>query len=148
RRRATGEFGVVDDVEGDFAQIVFAQTGPATLHVDDVEPAAADPTLALRKGGLSPHPEYALRLQARYLQHAYKYDIHSGLSNARVEPQLHQVFVAHRVNRKLRPRMILCDEVGLGKTIEAGLVLKEQIARGRVERVLIVCPASLQYQWL
>src|SRR5690606_2421776 len=54
----------------------------------------------------------------------------------------------HRVNRKLRPRMILCDEVGLGKTIEAGLVLKEQIARGRVERVLIVCPASLQYQWL
>ena len=42
-RRATGEFGVVVDVEGDFAQIVFAQTGPATLHVDDVEPAAESP---------------------------------------------------------------------------------------------------------
>ena len=50
RRRATGEFGVVVDVEGDFAQIVFAQTGPATLHVDDVEPTAADSTLALRRG--------------------------------------------------------------------------------------------------
>lgn len=53
RRRATGEFGVVVDVEGDFAQIVFAQTGPATLHVDDVEPAAADSTPgSSQRGGI------------------------------------------------------------------------------------------------
>ena len=43
--------------------------------------------------------------------------------------------------------MILADEVGLGKTIEAGLILKELHARQMVDRVLIVCPASLQYQW-
>ena len=43
--------------------------------------------------------------------------------------------------------MILADEVGLGKTIEAGLILKELRAREVVERVLIVCPAGLQYQW-
>src|SRR3546814_3538695 len=43
--------------------------------------------------------------------------------------------------------MILADEVGLGKTIEAGLILKELRARGVADRVLVVCPASLQYQW-
>ena len=43
--------------------------------------------------------------------------------------------------------MILADEVGLGKTIEAGLIIKELRARELVERVLVVCPASLQLQW-
>jgi superfamily II DNA or RNA helicase len=88
-----------------------------------------------------------LRLQSLYLKHAYQYDPLTGLSSARIEPQLHQVYVAHRVARKLQPRMILADEVGLGKTIEAGLIIKELRARRLVERVLIVVPASLQLQW-
>lgn len=92
-------------------------------------------------------PEYALRLQANYLAHAYKFDPISGLSSARVELMPHQVFLAHRIGRKPRARMILSDEVGLGKTIEAGLVMKEQIARGLAERALVICPASLQFQW-
>jgi SNF2-related domain len=88
-----------------------------------------------------------LRLQSLYLRHSYRYDPLTGLSSAGIEPQLHQVFVAHRVTQKLEPRMILADEVGLGKTIEAGLIIKELRARGLLDRVLIVVPASLQLQW-
>ncbi|WP_106176418.1 helicase-related protein [Prauserella shujinwangii] len=90
---------------------------------------------------------FRLRLHALFLKHAYKYDPISALSSARIEPELHQVFVAHRVTSKLAPRMILADEVGLGKTIEAGLILKELRARGLVDRVLVCVPASLQLQW-
>src|SRR5690606_16601325 len=46
------------------------------------------------------------------------------------------------------PRVLLADEVGLGKTIEAGLILHQQIISGQVERALIVVPTSLQHQWL
>jgi SNF2 family DNA or RNA helicase len=72
-----------------------------------------------------------------------------GLSNARVDPQLHQVSVALRALEKPKPRLILADEVGLGKTIEAGLILKELRARmgSDLGRVLIMVPASLVNQW-
>ena len=105
------------------------------------------PLELLSDGRFSTDQDYALRLQAAYLQHAYKYDPLSGLSNARIEPKLHQVFVAHRVTHKLYHRMILADEVGLGKTIEAGLIIKELRARQIAQRVLVLCPASLQQQW-
>ena len=147
RRRTTSEFGVVVFVDGAYATVVFADSGQAVVHVDDVEAAAADPLARLERGDLGDSHIARLRLQARYLQHAYRYDELSGLSNARIEPQLHQVFIAHRVSQKLRPRMILADEVGLGKTIEAGLIIKELIARQAAERILVICPASLQYQW-
>ncbi|NCC37313.1 MAG: hypothetical protein EOM24_35680, partial [Chloroflexia bacterium] len=71
----------------------------------------------------------------------------SCLTNARLSAKPHQVFVAHRVLQDLYPRFILADEVGLGKTIEAGLILKELKARGLAERILIVTPASLCEQW-
>lgn len=148
RRVSTGEFGVVLSVDGEFCEVMFASSGQASLHISDVEPAPTDAPSKLRVGQLSPSEEYRLRIQGRYLEHAYRYDELSGLSNARVEPKLHQVFVAHRVSKKPRPRMILADEVGLGKTIEAGLIIKEQIARGLAGRILIISPASLQYQWL
>ena len=59
----------------------------------------------------------------------------------------HQVRTALRVLRDLRGRAILADEVGLGKTIEAGLVLKEYAVRGLIHRVLILTPAALTDQW-
>jgi len=46
-----------------------------------------------------------------------------------------------------RVNLLVADDVGLGKTIEAGLVVQELLARQRIRRVLIVCPASLQHQW-
>ncbi|OZB13028.1 MAG: RNA polymerase-binding ATPase, partial [Marinobacter sp. 34-60-7] len=60
----------------------------------------------------------------------------------------HQIYIAHEVARRHAPRVLLADEVGLGKTIEAGLILHYQLQTGRARRVLIVVPDSLVHQWL
>jgi SNF2 family DNA or RNA helicase len=62
-------------------------------------------------------------------------------------PLPHQVDTARRVLGEMRGRAILADEVGLGKTIEAGLILKEYMIRGLVKKVLILVPSSLVLQW-
>lgn len=60
----------------------------------------------------------------------------------------HQLETAKKVLREMRGRAILADEVGLGKTIEAGLILKEYMIRGLVKKVLVLVPASLVLQWV
>jgi superfamily II DNA or RNA helicase len=64
-----------------------------------------------------------------------------------VEPLWYQTETVRKVLRQYRGRVLLADEVGLGKTIEAGMVLKEYMLRGMAERILILCPASLVGQW-
>lgn len=64
-----------------------------------------------------------------------------------VDHYWYQVETARKVLKQFRGRVLLADEVGLGKTIEAGMVLKEYMMRGMVERVLILTPASLVGQW-
>ena len=70
-----------------------------------------------------------------------------GFSGPRVNIIPHQMYVAKEVSKRSRPRVLLADEVGLGKTIEAGLILHHLIITGRVERALILVPDSLVYQW-
>lgn len=65
-----------------------------------------------------------------------------------LEPMPHQISTASKVLHEMGGRAILADEVGLGKTIEAGLVLKEYMVRGLVKRALILVPASLVLQWV
>jgi superfamily II DNA or RNA helicase len=146
-RTASGREGLVRSIDAwPMVEVLFAD-GAEVLHGDDLEEVAEGPAEELRRGRLGDAVPYGLRLQALFLKHAYRFDTRFGLSNARIEPNLHQLFIAHLVTNKLKPRMILADEVGLGKTIEAGLILKELRAREMIERVLVVCPASLQYQW-
>lgn len=64
-----------------------------------------------------------------------------------VEPFVHQIETVRKVLRQFRGRVLLADEVGLGKTVEAGMVLKEYTLRGMVERSLVLAPASLVGQW-
>ena len=71
-----------------------------------------------------------------------------GLLGPRTSLLPHQLYIAHEVARRHAPRVLLADEVGLGKTIEAGLILHQQLLTGRVHRVLILVPNSLQHQWL
>jgi len=60
----------------------------------------------------------------------------------------HQFYIASQVANRHAPRVLLADEVGLGKTIEAGLIILQQLITGRAERVLVTVPDSLLYQWL
>jgi hypothetical protein len=75
------------------------------------------------------------------------FDIFVSLPRLRFEPFEHQLQAAGRVLRGLHGRAILADEVGLGKTIEAGLVASELRARGLANRVLVLTPAGLVGQW-
>jgi ATP-dependent helicase HepA len=71
-----------------------------------------------------------------------------GLLGARVQLLPHQLYIAQEAANRYAPRVLLADEVGLGKTIEAGLILHQQLVTGRAKRVLIVVPDSLLHQWL
>ena len=71
-----------------------------------------------------------------------------GLSGSRTSLLPHQLYIAHEVGKRFNPRVLLADEVGLGKTIEAGMILQQQLLRGLIKRVLIIVPEPLLHQWL
>jgi len=71
-----------------------------------------------------------------------------GLLGPRVQLLPHQLYIASEATNRYAPRVLLADEVGLGKTIEAGLILHQQLISGRANRVLIIVPDSLLHQWL
>jgi len=95
------------------------------------------------------HPKwYELRYQTfRHLNQISHSEL-QGLSGGRTSLIPHQLYIAHEVASRYAPRVLLADEVGLGKTIEAGMILHQQLMTGRVKRVLIVVPESLLHQWL
>src|SRR5690606_27784207 len=71
-----------------------------------------------------------------------------GLCSGRTDLIPHQLYIAAEVASRHAPRVMLADEVGLGKTIEAGLILQQQLANGLASRVLIIVPEPLLHQWL
>jgi ATP-dependent helicase HepA len=99
-------------------------------------------------GQIDKHQHFTLRYQTLHYQNLHRQSSIFGLAGPRVQLLPHQLYIASEVSQRHAPRVLLADEVGLGKTIEAGLVLHQQLMSGRVKRALIVVPASLQYQWL
>ncbi len=71
-----------------------------------------------------------------------------GLSGARVSLIEHQIHIANQVGNRFAPRVLLADEVGLGKTIEAAMIMQKQRLSGRATRILIIVPETLIHQWL
>ena len=94
------------------------------------------------------HPSLIrLRAEGERLVALDRFDELFSINLANVDLMPHQEAVARRVFTEMRGRAVLGDEAGLGKTIEAGLVVKELLLRGLARRVLVLCPAALRDQW-
>ncbi|UAY77170.1 RNA polymerase-associated protein RapA [Pasteurella canis] len=91
---------------------------------------------------------FSLRYNALIHQQAQFQSPLRGLRGIRAGLIPHQLHIAKEVGQRSAPRVLLADEVGLGKTIEAGMILQQQLFAEKVERVLIIVPETLQHQWL
>ena len=91
---------------------------------------------------------FALRYKTLLHQQAQFQSPLRGLRGNRAGLIPHQLHIAQEVGNRVNPRVLLADEVGLGKTIEAGMILQNQLFAEKVQRVLIIVPETLQHQWL
>lgn len=105
------------------------------------------PEERLLAGQLDPTEVFDLRVAALGHQHRRRKSRVRGFVGGRIELIPHQLYIASEVAGRLVPRVLLADEVGLGKTIEACLILHRLILTGRAQRVLILVPDSLVHQW-
>ena len=106
------------------------------------------PAEQLASGRWGAPEDFELRAETVKLDLERRADALGALFASRVYVKPHQVSVAHQVLSAPQPRFVLADEVGLGKTIEAGLVLSALLHAGLVKRCLVVAPSHLTVQWL
>ncbi|PKH02526.1 RNA polymerase-associated protein RapA [Psychromonas sp. MB-3u-54] len=99
-------------------------------------------------GQIDKFDRFVLRYKSLTNQHQQQKSKLRGLLGPRVDLIPHQFYIAEEVGKRHAPRVLLADEVGLGKTIEAGLIIHQQLVTGRAKRILIVLPENLQHQWL
>lgn len=120
------------------------------IHEQDLDSSVQfnKPLDRLFIGQFDKSARFQLRIETLTLKHKHQTSNVHGLVGPRVNRLPHQFFIANEVSRRDYPRVLLADEVGLGKTIEAGLILHRMLLDGRVATALIVVPDNLLYQWL
>ncbi len=127
-----------------------ASDGGRTVNVPEagLRPVAiTDPVDRFEAKLIGSMKQYRLQEVTRSYRILHLYDELVSLGQIGVDIKPHQVSVVHKVISNYPHRFLLCDEVGLGKTIEAGMVLKELRARGGAQRVLAIVPPNLMGQW-
>ena len=110
--------------------------------------APGGPLEALASGDAGPASAFRLRTRVQRLEALRRADSLGALLSSRIHVLPHQVGAAGRILADRLPRFVLADEVGLGKTIEAGLVFAGLRQLGIAERVLVAVPEHLAFQWL
>ena len=131
------ELGLVGHTSGRFRRVWLTAEQLRTLAIVSAGPSYDGDGALLRLG-----------LQAHSLGIAYEFDPYFALSMARVDPLPHQLEAVYEYLLKLPSvRFLLADDAGAGKTIMAGLLIRELKLRGLAERIAIVCPANLTFQW-
>src|SRR5579885_91731 len=148
RVRGAGRSFVVETVERDGGTLRYRGDGEM-LHegeLDDLQNVAGADRRLLA-GRVDPVAQFEFRLEALARRAQARRSPAWGVLAARVDLIPHQLRVAEVAAARRPPRVLLADEVGLGKTIEAGLILARLLATGRVARVLVLVPEPLVHQW-
>ncbi len=136
-RPDTWDVGLVGTRTGRFRRVTLTDHDLELLSILETRPTYDGDGRLLRLG-----------LQAYALGIAYEFDPYFGLSISRVDPLPHQLEAVYDYLLKLpRCRFLLADDAGAGKTIMAGLLIRELELRGLAQRILVVCPANLAFQW-
>ena len=144
--------GVVQQVRKQQAEVIFRPTVfskppfqdiSRRINIDELR-LIKSPLERLQDGEFDPPWRFDLRAQAARLLVCNR---DGQLGNARTDLLPHQISVAHKVISSPRRRYLIADEVGLGKTVETGMILYALRQRGQANRVLIVPPAGLTLQW-
>jgi superfamily II DNA or RNA helicase len=129
--------GLVGAESERFRRVTMTEADLAAISILDAEMSFKGEGNLLRLG-----------IQAYSLGIAYEFDPYFGLSISRVDPLPHQLEAVYDYLLKLaRVRFLLADDAGAGKTIMAGLLIRELKLRGMCERILIAAPANLAFQW-
>ncbi len=143
-----GSVFVVETVEDEGGLLVYVGEGHRVKEdkVSDVA-GSMGPLDRLLAGQTDDDGVFDLRYRTRRVQAAVRSSPVRGYLGGRLELIPHQFYILHEVTQRRVPRVLLADEVGLGKTIEACLILQRLLTVGKVRRALILVPESLTHQW-
>jgi ATP-dependent helicase HepA len=109
--------------------------------------SVASPAERLMAGQADPSEVFDLRLRSLQAANRFRQSEVRGFLGGRIDLIPHQFYILNEVSNRQIPRVLLADEVGLGKTIEACLILQRLLATGRAKRALVLVPESLTHQW-
>ena len=139
----------ITEVRGNAGQTLTYLCGPQILSEDAVAGTctASTPLRRLLNGISDRCDDFALRLAMLRAQSEILGSPVRGFAGGRIDLLPHQLFIAQEVSSRRMVRVLLADETGLGKTIEACLILHRLIQTGRVRRCLICVPETLMHQW-
>ncbi len=130
-----------------YLEVYFPATGLVVRRLsDDFEPWG-DLLDRLAAGQVAPASAFLARLIARQLQALMTQQGVLSAANFRITPLPHQILAVDFILGQFKPRCLIADEVGLGKTIEAAMVYEELKLRGLAQRALVIVPSGLTYQW-
>lgn len=139
----------VDAVETREDGVLHYQCGSRDVPETDLSDTLSfcKPEERLFIGQVEESPVFDLRFESLRRRHQVRHSPVRGLIGARIDLIPHQLYIAHEVAGRALPRVLLADEVGLGKTIEACLILHRLHRSGRAGRILILVPEPLVHQW-
>ena len=148
RVSANGDSFIIEKIESRNGLLHYVVNGRtiAEGELDDVQNVSkADARLIA--GRVDSAEQFEFRLETLSRRAESRKSNAFGLMSSRIDLIPHQLRVAEIAASRRPPRVLLADEVGLGKTIEAGMILARLLASGRVSRALILLPETLVYQW-
>lgn len=154
-KAAEGWQMIVDEVSEENGLLFYHGTREDTGEATTLRETLLDHQLQLNRpearlfaGQVERMDRFLLRYQTRQQQARLAKSQWRGLLGARIQRIPHQLHIAREAAKRFAPRLLLSDEVGLGKTIEAGLIVHQQLRTGHAERILVVVPEPLLHQWL